>query len=554
MNPISTPIADGSIPDVIEDLLPTTSSAIRHVTAVYQIQASHEAAEEIAAAIALEQTVEIPRAMADQDPRVRQLVGQIESLSPVRGTVDRFLCRIAYQPQLAGGHLPQLLNLLYGNVSLLPQVKLLDFELPPDVLAAFPGPRYGVEGVRKLLGVYGRPLLATALKPVGISNAELADLAYQFSRGGGDLVKDDHNLHWTTRSAFRDRIRACQNAVQRANAQTGRNTLYLPHVCAPAEELAGCLEDCRALGIRGLLVPPFLLGLDTIRSLAEREQFVLMAHPTFGGAYSVSPEHGLDCGLVTGKLMRLMGADLSIFPNHGGRFPISEADCRRIQQELQTPWGHLAPAWPAPAGGMRWETLHQLAEFGPDAVWLVGGALLSHSENLERSTREFLQRMEQHFTAELRAPQLPSEMASACELPGTTTAPATLREYLPAQEAGRWEGRDPITYKTQQTLPFEGITRQELIGRTGEQTAFDLRYFEIAPAGYSSRERHQHTHTIIGVRGTGVLQIEDRSYPIRPQDLAYVPPGAAHQLRNEGTEAFGFYCIVDHQRDVPVAP
>jgi ribulose-bisphosphate carboxylase large chain len=106
-------------------------------------------------------------------------------------------------------------------------------------------------------------------------------------------------------------------------------------------------------------------------------------------------------------------------------------------------------------------------------------------------------------------------------------------------------------YKAEGT-DFQGITRQELTGIFGERTNFNLRYFEIQPGGYSSLERHVHEHVIIGARGKGILINEDREIPIAVHDVAYIAPQRKHQLRNHGSEPFGFYCIVDHERDQPV--
>jgi ribulose-bisphosphate carboxylase large chain len=116
----------------------------------------------------------------------------------------------------------------------------------------------------------------------------------------------------------------------------------------------------------------------------------------------------------------------------------------------------------------------------------------------------------------------------------------------------KWSGRSVEEYKTDNDFDFSGINRQELIGKSGEKTSFDLRYFEIEPEGYSSLEKHVHEHVIIGVRGNGVLIKENSSFNIAVHDIAYVSPLEKHQLRNEGKEPFGFFCIVDHKRDKPV--
>jgi quercetin dioxygenase-like cupin family protein len=104
-------------------------------------------------------------------------------------------------------------------------------------------------------------------------------------------------------------------------------------------------------------------------------------------------------------------------------------------------------------------------------------------------------------------------------------------------------------------LPFQGVARHELFGGPGAPGGFDMRYFEIAPHGYSSRERHAHPHALIAARGEGRLVIDGEEMVLRPFDVAHVPSHGVHQLRNEDpAEPFGFFCIVDRARDRPAPP
>lgn len=97
---------------------------------------------------------------------------------------------------------------------------------------------------------------------------------------------------------------------------------------------------------------------------------------------------------------------------------------------------------------------------------------------------------------------------------------------------------------------WSGIIRQVIVGYR-EQTAFHVRYFEIAPGGNSSLEKHVHTHVVIGVRGEGKIILGADCHDLSLLDTVYVPPDAPHQLVNTGNEPFGFLCIVDAERDRP---
>lgn len=98
---------------------------------------------------------------------------------------------------------------------------------------------------------------------------------------------------------------------------------------------------------------------------------------------------------------------------------------------------------------------------------------------------------------------------------------------------------------------FCGASRQTLIGAGGEGVKFHLRYFEIPPGGGSSLEKHTHEHAVIGARGKGRAVVGEKVYDIEMHDVLYVAPDVPHQLVNPYTEPFGFFCIVDAERDRP---
>jgi len=113
----------------------------------------------------------------------------------------------------------------------------------------------------------------------------------------------------------------------------------------------------------------------------------------------------------------------------------------------------------------------------------------------------------------------------------------------------------PLESYKETTESWKGITRRELIGKRGETPQFHLRYFEIKPGGYSTLEKHEHEHAVFVTRGKGEVQFGCYIYPVEVGDVVYVAPSDAHQFRNpEGAEEpFGFMCIVNAERDVPVA-
>jgi len=113
-----------------------------------------------------------------------------------------------------------------------------------------------------------------------------------------------------------------------------------------------------------------------------------------------------------------------------------------------------------------------------------------------------------------------------------------------------WSGIQTERYKSGGD-EWSDVVRQTLIGNHGESSKFHLRYFEIAPGGFSSFEMHSHEHVVIGIRGQGMCIVGNRKYKIGFLDTLYIRPRDPHQLRNFSDEPFGFFCIVNARRDRP---
>jgi quercetin dioxygenase-like cupin family protein len=100
---------------------------------------------------------------------------------------------------------------------------------------------------------------------------------------------------------------------------------------------------------------------------------------------------------------------------------------------------------------------------------------------------------------------------------------------------------------------WKGVSRTELVAESATpELPFHVRYFEIEPGGFTSLERHQHEHVVLVTRGRGTVLLGEASKEIGVGDVIHVRGGELHQFRAEGSERFGFYCIVAADRDRPV--
>ncbi len=120
------------------------------------------------------------------------------------------------------------------------------------------------------------------------------------------------------------------------------------------------------------------------------------------------------------------------------------------------------------------------------------------------------------------------------------------------EENYRWEGVEELPYKEDARALFKSITRQVLFSHP--QMQGELRYFEVAPGGFSTLERHEHMHAVLVLRGRGHCLVGEEVKPIELRDLIMVPPMTWHQFRATAAEPLGFLCMVNAVRDKPQLP
>jgi ribulose-bisphosphate carboxylase large chain len=357
----------------------------------YLVDAAPGDIEARADTLLLEQTVELSRAALGEQPGRTGIVGRIEAL--IQESESRWRVIIT-QPLAAAARDPaQLLNVVWGNSSLQVDVLLADLDLPDAAFDWLPGPRTGIPGLRGLVGVPERPLVATVLKPMGLGPGDLAERCLGFARAGIDLVKDDHGLADHSFAPFEARVEACLRATEAAERDTGRRAVYLPNLIGTPDRVVRQLEFARAAGVRAVMLSPVLVGLPLLHQLASAAGGLpILAHPSLGGVLRTREP------VLFGKLFRWYGADGVIFPHAGGRFGYGQETCRELARVLRTPHPRVRSSFPVPAGGVRLERVEELFDFyGLDVILLIGGSLYEAGSQLFERARALTDRVARAF-------------------------------------------------------------------------------------------------------------------------------------------------------------
>jgi len=342
----------------------------------------------------LEQTAELPRGVLNTEVKEKVVGKAVESQK-----LDDHRHQVIISWPLAdvGGDISQFLNILYGNISLQPGIRIISAEWSKLNKVVFRGPRQGITGIREKYNIPKRPLSATALKPLGSSSAKLADLCYQFALGGIDIIKDDHGLANQEFAPFDERVEACVSAINRA-AENGHKSYYYPNITAFASESVDRYKKAAEFGADGVLICPHITGLETMHRLARSKiDLPIIAHPAFSGGLTTHKTQGLSPDFLYGQLWRALGADFVIYPNKDGRFTFSQNECEAINEAARREPSAFKTSFPMPAGGIKMENVdHWISTYGEDIAFLIGSSLYKHADGIQAASEEFCRKLIQN--------------------------------------------------------------------------------------------------------------------------------------------------------------
>ena len=394
--------------DLDHFILPENPNVGDYLIGTYLLRKELKDPEEIlklAVMMAAEQTtgtwIRVPGESADVVERFR---GKVLSIYEIPDTEQftnypegarMFIIRLGFPWQNFGPQIPMMLTTIFGNISMIGDIKLLDVQFPKNFVKQFPGPRFGIRGIRKLLGVPARPLLNNMVKPsTGITPEQGAELLYQAASGGTDIIKDDEVLGNTELSPVLQRVERYMPKLRKAEKETGEKKLYAVNVTDEPEKCIKLAEAAVDIGANALLVNYLPAGLGLITSLCRNPKIKvpILAHIDFGGALYASPWHGISSALLYGKLARLAGVDLLCIPTPYGKFSLNYTKYIQIVHGLRSPFHDMPGVWPIAGGAIKQGHIPKLfSDLGCDFIIGAGGAIHAHPMGAAAGARAFRQ-------------------------------------------------------------------------------------------------------------------------------------------------------------------
>ena len=305
--------------------------------------------------------------------------------------------KIAYPQELfEENSVANILSSIAGNVFGMKAVKglrLEDIRFPKKLLKSFPGPRFGIDGYRKILKVKKRPLVGTIVKPkLGLRTRDHARVAYDAGVGGCDLVKDDENLANQKFNPFDKRAAKTLEMCDKAAEETGERKGYLINVTAESLDMLKRADLAAELGGKFVMHDIITAGFASLQTLRENCKLGIHAHRAMHGAFTENPEHGLSMMCVA-DFARMAGVDslhigTGIGKMRGGVREVreigEEIEMRRVgktKHRLAQDWGGLKSVFAVCSGGIYPGHIpYLMRNFGEDIIIQAGGGIHGHPQ------------------------------------------------------------------------------------------------------------------------------------------------------------------------------
>jgi 2,3-diketo-5-methylthiopentyl-1-phosphate enolase len=308
-------------------------------------------------------------------------VPSIDLSTQVMEEERHYLIQIAYPTVNFTPDFPLIITTLLGNdASTSAQVKLLDIEFPKQFAMQFNGPNFGIEGIRKITGVYKRPLLLNMIKPcTGLRPEEGAKIFYETALGGVDLIKDDELLGSPSYSRAKDRVKAFKKAAEAAYEKTGKKVLYLVNVTDSASCIMDTVKNVIEAGAEAIMVNFAAVGYSILHQIAKSVSVPILAHCAGAGMFYEGINSGMSSPLAVGKLTRLAGADTVMINTPYGGYPMQYQKYVQTAQQLTLPLYGIKPSMPSIGGGVHPGMVEKyMKEMGNDIILAAGGAVQGH--------------------------------------------------------------------------------------------------------------------------------------------------------------------------------
>ncbi|MGU3495421.1 ribulose-bisphosphate carboxylase large subunit family protein [Xanthobacteraceae bacterium A53D] len=286
-----------------------------------------------------------------------------------------------------GPCLPSLMATVAGNLFELRQVsglKLLDIRLPEAFAKAYGGPKFGIEGTRRLSGITSGPIIGTIIKPsVGFDAAQTAALVKELCEAGIDFIKDDELQGDGPACPFDDRVREVMKVINAHADRTGKKVMFAFNLTGDLDQMRRRHDLVKAQGGTCIMASLNSVGLTGMIELGRMTELPIHAHRNGWGYLTRHPLLGFSY-VAWQKIWRLAGADHMHVNGIANKFSEEDDSVIASARECLTPMFPEKPCTVMPVFSSGQSARQVPATYAAlkstDLIMTAGGGIMAHPD------------------------------------------------------------------------------------------------------------------------------------------------------------------------------
>ena len=254
--------------------------------------------------------------------RCAAIVEDLRPLEPVdvpsfpdpagKGPYNRADADITFPLEAIGTDVAALMTIAINGVFAvrgLSGIRVMDIELPPE-WSCHPGPQFGINGSRRLMGVPEGPMIASIIKPsLGLLPDDTARIAAELCSAGVDFIKDDEKLMSPGYSPLEARVKAIMPVIDDHAQKTGKPVMYAFGIsAADPDEMMRNHDMVLDAGGSAAVININSIGFGGMSYLRRRSGLCLHAHRNGWDILTRHPGLGMEFRVYQ-KIWRLLGVD-----------------------------------------------------------------------------------------------------------------------------------------------------------------------------------------------------------------------------------------------------
>ena len=306
--------------------------------------------------------------------------------------IHKALIRINYPVVLFRHDMSSILSILYGEIAVPENIRLVSVDFHPAFLDHFKGSNLGVKGIKDAIGIHHRPLIAGTLVSLnGINKDEFKNIVRQSSEGGLDIIRESEIFFDDAMIPYEERVKIASDIVSESSQNSGKNILYAPFVTGSIMEISEKVNIGIEEGINLFTLNLFPLGFENLQFLSDTYKVGFIVNPGYPPFFFENDLFGIQPTVFFGRFLRMAGADLVIVPSPYRNETTPHHRSVEVANSLTENFEDINPSMPVIYGEIKPKDMYKIfADFGNQIVIDIKDAYTKHKKGIREGAKAYM--------------------------------------------------------------------------------------------------------------------------------------------------------------------